>query len=248
MNEVPMTKTPVTAADAKAAVAAAFRDSMGRPATDKELPLLMALVWLETGRGKSVQNYNLGNISANEETYSGDAWRPPWYPEPGPDTSARNVKLHQDMLDGKAPKAFRAYDTLQAGAEDFTNQLKKSFPEVIDAAGTGDATEFRDALAQKYSKDYKNTPPATFESLAKEFGATDEQVKPAPTPAPAPKTQSRFFRKLLIGGAVLALGYGIKQTFFPAKKPSKPVPADAADGVLRPVGSSGGGTGEPSNG
>lgn len=234
-----MVSTPITAQDAKSAVSAAFSGAIGREATSKELPLLMALVWLETGRGKSTKNNNLGNISASSK-YSGDAWRPPWYDGPGPDTSVKLTNLHQSMLDGKAPSAFRSYDTVERGASDFVSQLKNIFPEVLEAAGTGNPTKFRDALAQKYSADYKSTSPATFANLAKEFKGSEPQEPKSPK-------GGHFMRNLVIGAGVLALGYAVKQTFFPPKKPKTVVASEPADGVLRPIGANGSGAGE-SNG
>jgi len=158
----------------------------------------MALVWLETARGKSVQNFNLGNISAGE-SFEGNAWRPPWFTPD--DDSDRNVKLHQAMLEGRAPRAFRAYDTLEAGAADFMRQLHRTFPEVLDAAADGDPTGFRDALAQKYSKDYENTPPENFASLAREFGFTGKVEVERPR---------GLGRVLAVAGFLGILGYAAK--------------------------------------
>lgn len=177
MNVVARRTTPLSAGEAQAAVASALRATFGRDMT-RELPWLMALVWIETARGKSVQNFNLGNISASE-SFPGDAWRPPWFDlEGGTAATERNIALHEAMLQGKAPRAFRAYPSLEFGALDFARVLKASFPEVIAAAGENSATAFRDALAQRYSKDYRNTPPENFAQLASEFGATGSRPVP----------------------------------------------------------------------
>jgi len=161
------------------AVASAYRATFGRDAeASSELPLLMALVWIETARGASVQNNNLGNISAGR-SWPNDAWRPPWFDlEGGTAATDRNVALHEAMLRGQAPEAFRAYTSLEMGALDFVRTLKGSFPEVLAAAQSGDATAFRDALAQKYSKDYRNTPPENFAQLAREFGGVSQPGDP----------------------------------------------------------------------
>lgn len=174
MNIVPRRNTPVTAAQARAAVLSAYRATFGTNPGDNQLALLLALVWIETARGASVQNFNLGNISAGK-SYPNDAWRPPWFDlEGGTAATERNVELHEAMLEGRAPEAFRAYPSLEFGALDFVRTLKGRFPEVLAAAATGDATAFRDALAQKYSRDYRNTPPENFASLAREFGGVSE--------------------------------------------------------------------------
>lgn len=173
MNVVPRRNTPVSARDARTAVLSAYRATFGTNPGDDALALLLALVWIETARGKSVQNWNLGNISASP-SYPNDAWRPPWYDlEGGTAATERNIALHEAMLKGQAPSAFRAYPSLEFGALDFVRSLKGSFPEVLRAAETGDATAFRDALAQKYSRDYRDTPPENFASLAREFGGSE---------------------------------------------------------------------------
>ena len=172
MNVVPRRTTPLAASEAQAAVASALRSTFGRDMS-RELPWLMALVWIETARGKSVQNFNVGNISASS-SFPGDAWRPPWFDlEGGTAATERNVALHEAMLKGQAPSAFRAYSSLELGTLDFARQLKASFPEVVAAAGENDATAFRDALAQRYSRDYRNTPPENFAQLAREFGVSE---------------------------------------------------------------------------
>lgn len=209
MEIVPRVNTPVTAADALAAVGAAYRSEMGHdPNFSQELPLLMSLVWIETARGKSVQNFNLGNISAGD-SYQGNAWRPPWY-EPE-DSSERNYKLHQAMIDGKAPKAFRAYDSLDDGAADFLRQLHRTFPELLSAAADGDPEGFRNALAQHYSKDYSNTPPDNFRTLAVEFGYQGGTERP----------KTGLWKVLAFLGGASILGYAAKTLL--TRPPSNPI-------------------------
>lgn len=204
MKVVPRVNTPVSASDAKSKVETAYRTILGRdPEPTLELPLLMSLVWIETARGKSVQNNNLGNITASEN-YQGEAWRPPWFDlEGGTAATERNIKLHDLMLKGQAPSAFRAYTILIDGAEDFIRQLERNFPEVLEAAAEGDPTGFRDALAQHYSHDYKNTPPGNFESLAKEFGFEPRVSVP----------RGNMTRVLALAGFAGILAYGAKTLF-----------------------------------
>jgi hypothetical protein len=202
LQVVPRVNTPVTASDAKSAVESAYRSELGRdPELTQELPLLMALVWIETARGRSVQNNSPGNISASD-SYQGKAWRPTWF-EVDDSSSDRDKQLHQAMLENRAPSAFRAYDSLAEGAADFIRQLSHTFPEVLDAAAEGDPTGFRDALAQHYSKDYKNTPPGNFESLAKEFGFDPRVIGP----------RHGVTRVLAIAGFAGILAYGAKSLF-----------------------------------
>lgn len=143
--------TPIGAAQA----VAALRRAWPQPLTRDEAALLLSLVAIETANGKSVQNFSPGNITASEH-YNGKAWRPPWFPDQPEGASARNIQLHADMLAGKAPSAFRAFDTLDQGFADFARVLQADFPAVVAAAKVGDPDGFRVALSQGYSGDYKN--------------------------------------------------------------------------------------------
>lgn len=188
MNIVPRENTPIDATTARTHLVPAYVEAFGRPPENQELPLLLALVWLETGRGKSMQNNNPGNFAAGD-SYHGDAWRPSWF-ELDENSSERDKQLHQAMLEHKAPSAFRAYESLIDGFTDFVHGLKNTFPEVVAAAKTGDAEAFRAALAEKYSPDYKNPRSSvTLMALQKEFGGTPKAGK-APSPAVPPTAGS----------------------------------------------------------
>lgn len=184
MNIVPRENTPLSATEARGFLVPAYVDTFGRAPEPQELPLLLALVWIETGRGKSVQNNNPGNLSASEH-YDGDAWRPPWF-ELTDASSPRDRELHDQMLKGEAPSAFRAYASAIEGFRDFTDHLKSSFPEVVTAAKTGDAEQLRLALSKKYSKDYQNPKSTvTLAALQKEFGGAPKALPPSAPPVPA---------------------------------------------------------------
>lgn len=122
-------------------------------------------------------NHNIGNITASER-FDGAVWRPPWFElDPGAlqrgEVSPKLVELHEAMLRGQAPSAFRAYPSADDGARDFARVLAKNFPEVLRAARVPNAENFRKALAEKYSHDYRN--PAATKSLAalmRDFGIT----------------------------------------------------------------------------
>lgn len=132
--------------------------------------MLAVLASIETARGRSVINNNIGNLSAGPN-YQGAVWRPPWFDPAEAAASPRLQALHVAMQEGRAPSAFRSYPTREEGARDFARQLLHSFPEVMAAALVPNADAFREALAQKYSHDYSN-PKATasLAQLMKEFG------------------------------------------------------------------------------
>src|SRR5262245_41566242 len=103
---VPPNRTPMGPEAAKAALVDAF------PSIDRETAaLLLALIWIETRQGSSVVQHNPGNLSASER-YQGKAWRPPWFAI-DESSSERMKRLHQMMLEHKAPSAFRAYDSFR---------------------------------------------------------------------------------------------------------------------------------------
>lgn len=158
MNVVPRTRTPVTMQQVRDLLLNAYTSELGRAPSKSALGSLSALVGIETARGSAINNFNFGNISASE-SFRGDAWRPPWFEIlPGSDEDTpRNRAVHEMMIAGKAPSAFRAYPDRSAGMREFVAIVHRSFPEVLSAAELGDPEAFRAALAQKYSKDYENT-------------------------------------------------------------------------------------------
>ena len=119
------------------------------------LPLMLSQIWLETDRGRSMWQNNVGNISANEKSWTGPVWRPGWY-ELTPESTPRQRRLHADMLVGNAPSAFRAYPTLQAGATDYVRRLKFNFASVLAAMKTGNIDRTARAIREsRYCPDCK---------------------------------------------------------------------------------------------
>ena len=58
------------------------------------------------------------------------------------------------MLQGKAPRAFRAYATLEAGMGDYVGQIFTSFKPIVEAARTGDAQAMARAIVtSRYTPD-----------------------------------------------------------------------------------------------
>lgn len=165
MRIVPAVPTPITPEQARVALVAAM------PGIDRESGgLLLALVWIETARGH-LQNWNAGNISAGPQ-WPGDAWRPPWFEVTAETALHPNlIALHQKMLHGEAPSAFRAYGSLLEGFQDFARVLRTTFPSVLTAARTGDARAFVAALHDSgYSRDYSPAHVPTMTALQAELG------------------------------------------------------------------------------
>jgi hypothetical protein len=169
MIVVPRLSTPVGLEALPDLIEAAF-NVLGRRITPQQRVNLAALAAIETSRGKSVQNGNVGNISAGP-SFSGPVWRPPWF-EVDASSPPRMLELNRAMLEGRAPSAFRAYDSVQAGAVDFARLLLSTpYAPLMRAANGNDVDAFRRELAQRYSADYKNAAATrTLEQLRAELG------------------------------------------------------------------------------
>lgn len=161
MRIVPAVHTPMTAEHARDALLAAL------PKLDRETAaLLLALVWVETGRGSAMTNWNAGNITAGG-SWPGDAWRPPWFLD---SEDPKLHALHERMLKGEAPGAFRAYGNAAEGFGDFARVLARQFRSVLEAAGSGDPAAFVRALHDSgYSRDYSPAHIGTFADLRHAF-------------------------------------------------------------------------------
>lgn len=160
MRIVPAASTPVNADRARDALVAVM------PGIDREsAALLLALFRVETGG--SPMNNSPGNVTASSR-WEGDAWRPPWFAPPF--KTPKLAALHERMLKGEAPSAFRSYSTLAAGFADWERVLRTNFPTVLAAAKTGDPAAFVMALHNSgYSKDYTAAHIPTFVDLREKF-------------------------------------------------------------------------------
>lgn len=136
------------------------------PGIDREsAALLLALFRVETGG--SPMNNSPGNVTASSR-WEGDAWRPPWFAPPF--ATPKLAALHERMLKGEAPSAFRSYATLGQGFADWERVLRTNFPSVLLAAKTGDPRTFVLALHNSgYSKDYTPAHIPTFDDLRAKF-------------------------------------------------------------------------------
>lgn len=153
MIEVPPALTPLNPTLFPGRIRTAFQE-LGRNLDENQVKALASLVYLETGGGKQVICYNVGNLAASE-SYAGPAWRPPWYDAPTDETPERLRRLHEEMLAGRAPSAFRAYSSEAEGWRAFATLLSTArYANVLAAARTADPDQFRRALAKNYSPDY----------------------------------------------------------------------------------------------
>jgi hypothetical protein len=149
-------------------------------------------------------NWNAGNITAGPQ-WPGNAWRPPWF-EVTAETALHPhlIELHQKMLHGQAPRAFRAYGSLLEGFQDFAHVLKHQFKSVLDAARTGDARAFVTALHDSgYSRDYSPAHVPSMTALQAELG---QLFASFPSAAQVSNAAPSFFANITldVGIAVVA--------------------------------------------
>lgn len=145
-----------------------------RTPTRTEAELLLAHLWLETGG--NVINNNFGNISVagfydGEEKFISDTdyWRPPWYVVQPSDAPERYQRLHEAMLAGQAPSAFRSYSLPDAGMQDYLGLLKQRYPEMLSTAAKGDSEAFANALRAGYAPDAGAGTADSLDVLRAEF-------------------------------------------------------------------------------
>lgn len=168
MPEVARTSTPFKLQDAAQAVADGLL-LLGEQATQEQAGLLLAQVALETAQGKACNNNNPGNITANDKTYTGSYFRPLWF-EPDANASARIKQLHELMVQGKAPRAFRAYSTLREGFLAYFRELEHDFKSLLAASRTGDPQDFADAIRSSgYTPDAPDSTASSIAKLQSEF-------------------------------------------------------------------------------
>lgn len=178
MNIVPAVRKALDMRAVALALAHEFR-AQGSPLPLAAIELFHSLVRIETG-GNATNN-NVGNLAAAgfrngvEVSYwTGNAWRPPWFPEPTDETPEKLRALHERMKGPKPdePSAFRAYASEAEGIRDFVKLIVSKYPALMAAAKAGDVVAFRVALATKdpktgylYSNDYKPVHDASFRAL-----------------------------------------------------------------------------------
>lgn len=167
MPEVPAISRSVTDAQLRAAV-----DRLAPDISRQQRAHLLALIVLETARRP--RNWNLGNLAASQ-SYQQDPsnlfWRPPWY-EVNEDSSERDLRLHQMMLDGLEPSAFRAYPDLDAGLRALLKLLRSGrYDRLWHARGPRQWLEAQRETGYTPALDVNSTLPG-FTSLVQHFGGS----------------------------------------------------------------------------
>jgi mannosyl-glycoprotein endo-beta-N-acetylglucosaminidase len=134
-RQVTAQRTPVSMADIRAALSRALQSSTGRPPAASTVDVLAAQVSLETAHGSSMFNYNFGGIKGTS-----------------PEGATAHYLTHE-VVDGTTvtlDQGFRAYSSLQAGAQDYVATLQARFPGAFGCAASGDVDGFAHALKQSH--------------------------------------------------------------------------------------------------
>ncbi len=152
MQIIPTVYAALDPAETARAVADAFTVGGRRPPRGM-VEILCGLIWHETNGHPP--GFGIGNISAagfvngaEVSHWSGLAWRPPWFEEPGDGATDRNRELHEAMLEGHEPSAFRAYNSLSEAVASFRDLLLRRFPQMVEAAAAGDPHAFGRAYVE----------------------------------------------------------------------------------------------------
>jgi peptidoglycan hydrolase-like protein with peptidoglycan-binding domain len=202
--EYPLKYTPLSRDEAAKTLVAAF-DAAGVRLDRNAAELLLSQVWLENGGGKNFVQYNWGNLTASEGS-SADYWRPQWYTVDD-SSSARMKYEHDQMLAGKAPSKFLAFQSHIEGASTYARWIVGKFKSILQAASTGDVSTFANAVRSSgYCPDCNPavTVP-TFSTFQKQFQEAGifaalplsppepgSGPEPSSPPAPSPSSPQHF--------------------------------------------------------
>lgn len=164
-SELSATPTPVSEYQASVYLVVGLTMALNDAPSEQVAVYSMALAWIETARGKSIIQNNPGNLQRTA-SWSGDYWRPPWYPEVH---DAKYDGLHAAMLAGTAPNAFRAYPDQQSGWNDFAREVVRRKSLLSAMAADDPLAVVRALRSTGYSQEYQDTTAESFRSLVAEF-------------------------------------------------------------------------------
>lgn len=194
MSEVPRLSTPHTDAELVPGLIAGLAKRIGSTPVRQLAEMLLAQIRFEG----NINNNNVGNLSA-PESWSGNYWRPPWFDQAkidaitDPALKKQRQEQHEDMLAGKAPRAFRAFNTIEEGLGSYLDLLfKPLYHPLLAAAATGDPVAFATEVHKHYTPDASFNVTAvarTLASLVKGFQAKGlfDMLPKVPPAGPAPE-------------------------------------------------------------
>ena len=130
-REVTLERTPTSRAEIRAALERAEERLTGRPPSPAFLDVVTAHACLETGSGRSMFNFNFGGIKGT-----------------GPSGLTASARTHEweDGTRYRTRARFRAYESLDEGAQDYLSLLHRRYAPALSAAERGDVDGFTHAL------------------------------------------------------------------------------------------------------
>ena len=134
-RDVDAQRTPTSMSDVRAALARAIQSTTRRTPSSQTLDVLSAQVSLETAHGGSMYNFNFGGIKGAS-----------------PSGNTAHYLTHEVLggKDVKLEQGFRAYTSLDAGANDYVSVLQSRFPQAFGQAVAGNIDGFAHALRQAH--------------------------------------------------------------------------------------------------
>jgi hypothetical protein len=173
-RQVAPCRTPTAPGDLRAAIGAAYHRLTGKTASSPLLDTLTAQASLETGRGAQMYNFNFGGIKGS-----------------GPQGKTVNCLTHEVIAshDVTVRQGFRAYGSLDEGAEDYVRVISGRFSAALSKAQLGDVDGFAHALKQAgYYTAPESDYAAALRSLTGAKQTTPLALAPACTPSAATTT------------------------------------------------------------
>ncbi len=166
--EVPLTRTATSRAEIRAAIARAEQHLTGRTPSTSLVDLATAQACLETGSGRSMFNYNFGGIKGTS---------------PSGMTAVSATHEWEGSTRYRTQARFRAYTSMDEGAQDFLSLLHRRYAPAIAAAERGDVDGYAHALK---AGGYFTGPEARYANdLRGLLGLPRNAVAPASESAPA---------------------------------------------------------------
>lgn len=168
--------TPVTPNEVFLALQGAWQKELHETPHRTSLLVLLSQWALETGRGRSMHCYNLGNVKSGGQSGDWCFFR-----------CNEIIKGKVVWFDPDAPECrFRAFATLDDGALDYLRTLYQRFKRAWPAVQAGDPAAFSHSLRlQNYYTADEGQYTRTLVSLFNEFSRSiPVQGQPAPAPLP----------------------------------------------------------------
>jgi|HubBroStandDraft_2_1064218.scaffolds.fasta_scaffold474838_1 hypothetical protein len=167
-SNVAPARTPVSQADLRAAIDRAYQRVMGKAASPTLLDNLTAQASLETGRGVQMYNFNFGGIKGAS-----------------PSGQTAQCLTHEVVGDKDVTvrQGFRAYGSIDEGAEDYVRVLRKNFGSALGKAELADVGGFAHALKQAGYYTARETDYAA--ALQNQIGAPGATAQAAAAPVAA---------------------------------------------------------------